>query len=89
MRETYQKPPLYGDSRKRRRVLLCVASQNIGVQSFREAGEVDTQKCGSVVMVMVMMVTVLVVVIDATGVILTVLALGFKLNGHVTYSELS
>ena len=32
-------PPLYGDSRKRRRVLLCVASQNIGVPSFCEAGE--------------------------------------------------
>ena len=32
--------PYYGDSRKRRRVLLCVASQNIGVPSFREAEEV-------------------------------------------------
>ena len=40
------------------------------------------------VMVMVMMmVTVPVAVIDVTGMILTVLALGFKLNGHVTYSE--
>ena len=36
----YNSLPLYGDSRKRRRVLLCVASQNIGVPSFCEAEEV-------------------------------------------------